>query len=287
MPALPAGLVAGPRFAEWAPAPIAHIACDLDGTWLGADERPHSLVADATARVIRAGLRFSFATGRLPAGLPEPAAGVEGVVGPHIVHNGAQVVGGDRPDETDAVLPLPGGALEPLVRLTREHGLYGEFYTAGGFAVSSFDARAEPSWHAITGHPDALVDDLTAPDTVIKSTLVAFDPVDVDPLVASLTALGLAVELSTAPIAPDAVFLNVMAPGVAKGAALSRLLTTLGTDAAGVLAVGDGANDVSMFDLVGTAVVVDTAPAHVVAHAHLIARAGAGVAAAFEYALGS
>lgn len=55
-------------------------------------------------------------------------------------------------------------------------------------------------------------------------------------------------------------YLDITPPGIDKGAALRRLIATLGTDSSQVLALGNGENDVSMFAVAGRSVAVNGSP---------------------------
>lgn len=274
---VPPGLVAGGRFDEWSPLPTRFIACDLDGTFLGADEKPHPEVLSATIAALEAGIGFSFATGRLPAGLPTRLLGHFSLFGPHITHNGAQIVGGSRPGATDAVWPLDPAQVAGLVELCEELGLYGEFYEGQRMLVSVADPRAGESWRTITGCPDATMAEWDPSRTITKATLVAFEPIDADSALARVQSLRAAAEVSTAPIFPGALIINVTAPAVGKGSALMHLLGALRIPLGAALAIGDGLNDLSMFKVAGTAVAMENAPDAVKQMAHLVAPAGTGV----------
>ena len=274
---VPLGLVAGGRFDEWRPQPVRFVACDLDGTFLGADEHPLPEVLAATVAALETGIGFSFATGRLPAGLPTSALAHYSLFGPHITHNGAQVIGGSRPGDTDAVWPLRPAQVAGLVALCGELGLYGEFYERQRMLVSAADPRAEESWRTITGYPDAVMAEWDNSHTITKATLVAFDPIDADHGLARVRALGTMAEVSTAPIFPGALIINVTAPAVGKGSALMHVLGALGIPCGAALAIGDGLNDLSMFRVAGTAVAMANAPEVVKQMAHLVAPAGTGV----------
>ncbi|SMH50431.1 hypothetical protein SAMN06295885_3535 [Rathayibacter oskolensis] len=284
-PVLPPGLRPGGRFGEWEARPTAFVACDLDGTFLGPDERPRPEALAAARRAMLAGVRFSFATGRLPSGIPLALVEGTGADGPHIAHNGAQVLAGSVPG-LDALWPLDDGQVGALAVLCADLGLYGEFYQGSQLLVTHLDRRAEPSWRAVTGPPDTLLSDRSSGAAIAKATLIAFDPIDSDAALHAARALGVTAEVSTAPIFPGALIINVTAPGVSKGSALSHVLRMLDVPASSAVAIGDGLNDLTMFDLVGTAVAMSEAPDVVHRHAHLVAPTGDGVAVALRALLG-
>jgi len=256
------------RHSEWLPSAVELVVSDLDGTYLGRTETPSQAVSDATAAVVAAGLRFSFATGRLPAGLPD-LGGL--VAGPHIAHNGAQVV--EQTAEGHAVtFALSTAEASELAAICQRYDVYGEFYTDAGYYVSRFDPYAQGTWEHMLGKPLGIIgDDVIARSTIIKSTVSDYTGTHVAALLRDIRALGLAAEESTSPAMPDAVFINATPAGVSKGTTLRWLCDRLGIPLSAVVAIGDGRNDSSMFEIVGTAIAMGGAPADVVALAHFSA----------------
>jgi len=61
------------------------------------------------------------------------------------------------------------------------------------------------------------------------------------------------------PAYPDTDFVNVLAPGVSKGKALEALTSHLGIALSEVMAIGDGANDVSLLSTAGLAIAMGNA----------------------------
>lgn len=222
---------------------------------------------DAYGRVRGAGLAVGFATGRLPQGLVRLAAQV-GPTAVDVVHNGAQVV--SRGAEL-AQWPLPRPAAGRLARWCLAHQVYAEFYVGGQVFATDFREAARPGWSDVSGRPDGLVADVAFDQQeAVKATINAFDAGQLPAIVDRVRSLDLTVELSTAPILPGTTVVNVTADGVDKGAGLGWALRWLGIAGRQVLVVGDGDNDISMFETAGTAVAMGQAPAHVQAAAHLV-----------------
>jgi Cof subfamily protein (haloacid dehalogenase superfamily) len=262
-PLTPAG-----RHAEWLPTPIELVVSDLDGTFLGLTETPSVQVTDAVAEVIAAGVRFAFATGRLPGGLPDLA---DLVAGPHIVHNGAQVFE-QAPGGHEATFALGATEAAALFAICTRYDIYSEFYVEDGFYITRPDPMADEFWELMMGRPLGLVtEELLATERVIKATVADYTGIHTARLVAEITDIGLVAEESTAPGLPDAVFINATAAGISKGATLRWLCDRLGIPLSAVAAIGDGRNDSSMFEIVGTAIAMGTAPADVIAIAHFVA----------------
>ena len=99
---------------------------------------------------------------------------------------------------------------------------------------------------------------------------MAYQGRGVDELLTGLRAMGLVAETSTSPVFPGDEFLNVTSPQADKGRAVQWAADHLGIGIDGVVAVGDGLNDLSMLTVAGTAIAMGQAPAVVRETAHLI-----------------
>lgn len=89
-------------------------------------------------------------------------------------------------------------------------------------------------------------------------------------VLAELRAALEGVEATVVRSAPD--YLEVLPPGVSKGAGLAWICTKLGIPLAEVVAVGDQESDLSMFALVGLGVAMAHAPPEVVSQADRVVR---------------
>ncbi|MDR2896659.1 MAG: HAD family hydrolase [Propionibacteriaceae bacterium] len=238
------------------PAPIAIIATDLDGTFLGADHWPTPLNVEALHRAQDAGVRIVFATGR-PARwvrLIEPLAGLDIDL---IASNGAAVsklgVQGFR-----RLSPLPGDDTLALIADLRAE-----------WRDLTFAAEYDQGWGRMADYPelpDAEASDMAA-DLVVEQPRALIKPEGrlplkllirgagrplptdelfsrVDPLVAGRLNL-------TFSLVHDNGFLELSAPGVSKASALQDLLADYGLAASQLAAFGDMPNDLEMLRLAG------------------------------------
>jgi Cof subfamily protein (haloacid dehalogenase superfamily) len=261
------GLQPGGRFDEWRRPPVRGVFLDIDGTSLSHDHEPTPAFVDACRAVQDRGATLSFATGRPPAGL-----GVlrerTGSRGADVVHNGALVL---EDGVTVGGWPMTAAAASGIARWCLDHGAYAEFAVGTDFLVTDCREVARPAWGDIAGGPDGLVADvdLTVAET-IKITAYCFEPEHAPALVALAAEHGLHVDPSTAPVFPGVNILNMTAPGISKGGGVEWVARRAGIPARELLVVGDSGNDVSMFEIAGTAVAMGQASAEIRAAAHLV-----------------
>ncbi len=270
-PALPPGLGPGGRFEHWRPGALRYVVADVDGTLIGPESLATSAVVDAVGRVEAAGIRFGYATGRMRDGVRDLHEQL-GTSGPHILHNGAEVRVDGRTVASWSLDPGDLGALLDLAAANED--VVVEIYGTSGFHVSSWDERGRAHWDLIGAEPLGLA---TGPDQfgdgpVPKATFVVFSDEAHDWLLAELSRLDAEIGTATSPRLPGIWFTNVNRPGATKGSALLAATEHLGVDPDAVAAIGDAANDASMFAVAGTAIAMAQAEPGIREAAHLVTR---------------
>lgn len=279
---LPDGLTPGGRFDEWAAATIEYCVADVDGTLVGRDNHPSPATVDAVARLQAAGVPVGVATGRMRLSA-EPIARTVGAIGPHILHNGAEVRSSDG--RLDA-WPLTEAHLETIIAIGQELGAYAEIYVNDGFLVTRHDERAQPHWRLLGLDPLATIATVTdVVDVALKATFAVFDDEALATSVRSaVLAAGLRAGPSHSPVTPGIIYVNTTHPDADKGVALTVAARHAGTSLDRTAAIGDAPNDVPMLLLAGTAIAMGEASAEVRAAAHLVTTGveAHGVAVALE-----
>jgi Cof subfamily protein (haloacid dehalogenase superfamily) len=259
----------GGRFADWRPRRPRFVVCDVDGTLVGPHAHATDEVVDAVTRAQAAGIRVGFATGRMRDAVG-PLAAQLGAVGPHILHNGAEVRAAGR---TIASWTLSPDQVEALLALARgRDDTYVEIYTEDRYVVSSWDERARPHWDILGREPDGLIGgsgDLEG-QAVLKATFTVFEDSATDPVLDGIAAIGLLAGPAGSPRTPQLHYVNATDPEADKGRALAAAAEHLGLELAAVAAVGDAHNDLSMLGVAGTAIAMGQADDEVRAAAHLI-----------------
>jgi Cof subfamily protein (haloacid dehalogenase superfamily) len=264
--ALPTDLRPGGRFDEWSPQRPAYVVLDVDGTLLGLTGSATTAVVDAARVGRQAGLHLGLATGRMPRACTALAAEV-GLTGPHVVHNGAEVVLDDG--QPLRRWPLGRPAVDALLDLCVEHDVYVELYIDDGFWVNDRRAAAQAHWDLLGAGPEGDARDADL-DRVLKATVLLFGDEDEAALLASLAAAGLGGGPAHAPTMPGVTFVNVTAAAADKGVGVAAAAEHLGCSIDAVVAVGDGLNDLSMLAVAGTAVAMGQSSEEVRAAAHLV-----------------
>lgn len=269
-PPVPPGLAPGGRHARWDPAVPRYVACDVDGTLIGPEPAPTAAVLAALTALEGLGVRVGVATGRARPSLA-PLIERAGLSGPHVFHNGAQVVDGGRvvmtrglePESTDRLLALAASRDDVDI----------EVYTADGFRSATMDPRSRAHWELIGRDPDgpiARAADLGDADAV-KATFVLYDPTARDEVVAAVRALGLTAGPAGSPRTPHLMYVNVTHPGTGKDVGLRAAAAHLGVPLGATAAIGDEENDVAMLGIAGTAIAMGQAADDVRGAAHLVA----------------
>ncbi|WP_157965186.1 HAD family hydrolase [Euzebya rosea] len=258
----------GGRHADWNPTlPIRWVLLDVDGTLVGPTGTVTEVVAEATRALAATGVAVGYATGRNVAGVIDVHQRL-GLSGPHVVLNGAQVRQDGRAVVTRG---LTDEQLAAVLQLCDAEGLYAELYTDEGFLVTAMDERYRPHWDEVIGQPIGTIETHPpAPGEVIKATIVAHTDAELIGVVDAVTALGLSAGAATSPVTPGLTYVNITRGDVDKGTAILATAEAMGIDASQIAVVGDGANDLPMMGVVGTAIAMGDAPQAVRDAAHLV-----------------
>jgi Cof subfamily protein (haloacid dehalogenase superfamily) len=246
------------------------LVADIDGTLVNAAREITPQVHEAVARARARGVRVCLATGRI---WPSARRFVEGLGAdpPAILYNGGLIYDFTR-DEVWLRTSLPREQAIDALRIIRRHPaaqphLYVDdrVYIPTMTEATAHYQRKDSLWAEPVGDlADWLAAD--AARVPMKILIIGQRPV--------LEAI--AGELATLPypintVYSDAEYLEVLPPGVNKGAALAALARRLGIEREAIIAVGDNLNDLEMIEYAGLGVAMVNAPAALRARADVVA----------------
>ena len=257
--------------------PIRLLALDIDGTLVSDDPGVPPRTAAAIAEAVRRGIHVSLATGRM-ASSAQRLADELGLTGQIISYQGALVrdaaplgLGRDgrrRLGRLRFHRTLAPEVARAAIRWSLEHGLEPHVNHLETIVIPSWSPYVE-DYSRFLGTHAHLVDDLEAyvERPVTKVISVADAPVPMTVLPEARRAFAGRAD----PTVSHPRFLEFVAPGVSKGAALTRLARSLGVPLAATMAIGDNMNDLEMLAAVGHGVAMPSAPPDVRAAARYLA----------------
>lgn len=259
------------------------LVVDIDGTLLGSEGGISAEDKEALAAAQRAGIMVCLSTGRASQGCRWIVDELS-LDGYHVFFDGALVSG---PDRELYVEPLGRGVVKEVVEFVRKNDIYLELYSATDYFVEWENWATEIHRNYFKLEP-MVVDfaELGGGEKFIKGGLITRDAEEVAKAKSFRNRFDRSLRFSVArsPAYPGVEFINVLAPEVSKGKALTALASHLGVSLSEVMAIGDGTNDISLLSIAGLAVAMGNAPDEVKAVAHRVTEdvGRSGVAAAVK-----
>ena len=235
--------------------PYKLLVLDIDGTLVDKNGVISAEDRNALAKVSDLGLPVALSTGRVATACSEIISQLS-LDSCHIFFDGALISDPNRGEEI-YVQPIEKMLVNLAVEFAHLNGINLEFYSVDHYFVGretwASDIRRD-FYHT----PPAVVDisKLWQQERIIKGVLTLRSPQE--KARAELLYLrfkdSLSFSLTKTPAFPKVDFINVLAPGVSKGRALSALASHLGISLTEIMAIGDGPNDISLLSLAGLAV---------------------------------
>jgi len=252
--------------------PVLMLALDIDGTLVNETRQVPDRTREIVAAAVRAGVRVSLVTGRMPSSALRFAAQMR-LVDPIVGYQGAVVreiraAGDPRPGRLRYHQPVPPEGALAAVRWAHSRGLGAHLNHLERFIIQGDDPRW-PEYQAFLGGLAHRVDDLfrVLERPVSKVTAVGEPPLPGLLMDEARAAVGALAQ----PTMSHPRFLEFVAPGVNKGRAVRWLARRQGIPLEQVMAIGDQLNDLEMVAAVGHGVAMANAPDALRARARYIA----------------
>jgi Cof subfamily protein (haloacid dehalogenase superfamily) len=258
---------------------------DVDGTLVGRGGSISDKDKEALAKARQSGIEVCLSTGRSAQGCLSIIKQLA-LDGYHIFFDGALVSSPHRNEEV-YVAPLNKLVVKEAVEFIRQNDIYLELYSSTRFFVER-ETWATEIHHQYFNLEPVVVDftNLWSKERIIKGGLVIASAQEVAQARSFRLRFNHSLYFSGArsPAFPNVEFVNVVAPGVSKGKALTALASHLGILPSEIAAIGDGVNDIPLFSLTGLAIAMQNAPDEVKAIAHYVTLDAdhSGLAAAIE-----
>lgn len=234
------------------------LVTDIDGTLVDSRQEVPDENRWALQRLLASGALFTFATGRIEESTI-PYARDLSANAPAILYNGAKIVDLER-GETLFERNLPMDRAIAALEVASNFDVRTHVYIDGQVYVARIDSVVRD--YAKKDRVDCIeVGDLVA---FLRSGQTHVPPTKFL-IIGEPQSLGIlhrefqAVFPEGSLVESDTCYLELLPPGVSKGAALSVLCEILGLDLADTVAVGDNMNDVELIQAAGMGVAVENA----------------------------
>jgi Cof subfamily protein (haloacid dehalogenase superfamily) len=243
------------------------VALDVDGTLLNSQHRLTSEAQDAIQQAKEHGAHVCLATGKLLISVHYLINALQ-LAGPQITCNGAALMNSES-GEVITSWPIDSTTCQASLTAIREIAPDQAiaWYTANAIYTDSPPGDLDTilaAYHEPPLHHVARLDDQIPPALKL---LMTGDPSHLARLRDELTTrLGNRATV----MRTTADFVEIVSPHVSKGAALSALAQRLGIARANIVAIGDGENDLSLFEVAGVSIAMANAMPELKRHADAI-----------------
>jgi Cof subfamily protein (haloacid dehalogenase superfamily) len=219
------------------------LVVDIDGTLINQSGAISEADRQALVRVAGAGIRVSLSTGRVSQAC-RSVLELLSLDGYHVFADGA-LVADPRSDREVYVETITRELVKEMVDFVHEHGMRIDFYSSRRFFVEKEDWATD-----------------IRRKRIIKGTLVVRSPEEKAQADSFYRYFNDRLNFSwtMTPAYPDVDFINVISREVSKGRALEELASFLGIELSGVIAIGDGDNDISLLSAAGTGIAMGNSP---------------------------
>lgn len=247
------------------------LALDIDGTFVNKNNVIGETDKATLCRVRDAGIAITLCTGRVAPACHNVMCQLPWLDGYHVFADGAFV--GKQQGEEIISSTIKSEILLKAVAFAREHGIDIELYSSTRYFSEreTWSTQAHRDFFDLPAEITNL-DAICCREKIIKAGMVVREPAVAEKTRRFCAEFESQLDFSWAwtPAYPETHFINVIAPNVSKGKALTVLAQKMGIPLEQVMAVGDGSNDYSLLSVAGLAVAMANAPDNVKAVADYI-----------------
>jgi Cof subfamily protein (haloacid dehalogenase superfamily) len=266
-------------------SPYKLLVVDIDGTLLDRNGALSPEDREALVRVSRSGIRVSLSTGRASQACRKLIDELS-LDGYHMFFDGALVSDPITGQEVYAQ-PISTALARQIVEFIHRHEMNMDLFSSTRYFVERETWASDIRREFFGLHPIVVdFNQLWQQERIIKGTLLVRSPEEKTKAERFRQHFRrrLSLSMTKTPAYPEIDFINVLTIGVSKKKALEALAGHLGLAMAEIMAIGDGANDVSILSSVGLGVAMGNAPDEVKAVADYVTRDvdHSGVAAAIK-----
>ncbi|MEW6128726.1 MAG: Cof-type HAD-IIB family hydrolase [Acidobacteriota bacterium] len=239
------------------PQPIKLVISDIDGTLITSNHEITEATKATANKLYGAGISLSLASSRPPRSM-FPLARELNLHLPFASFNGALILTMDG--EIKLRSALPAEITAHIKAIADEVGIGVWLYDETGWWAKSRDAFTEREIHTSGFEPDFAGYDDKLKDSLVKLTVVGKPELVAVAEQRVLAELGN--EVSASKSKPR--FLDVTARGFHKGSVVEHLATVFNVPKTQIAVIGDGPNDVVMFEQAGVSIAMGQAVDEVV-----------------------
>jgi Cof subfamily protein (haloacid dehalogenase superfamily) len=236
------------------------LVVDVDGTLVDKDGKISPLDAQAISEVQAQGVQVSLSTGRVINACRHIIEELS-LSGYHIFFDGAVI---SDPSKNDVIYmkTIDEKTVRRAVEFARSNRIYLELYTTEKFYAerTNWSDVVHRNYFGVEPVIEDL-DKICECHKIVKAELISHSREEDAQILMFKQEFDGILRFSPAhsPAHPNIEFMNIVDPGVSKGAALKYLTEYRGLKKKEVLAIGDGLNDIPLFEAAGTKVAMGNA----------------------------
>ena len=236
------------------------LVVDVDGTLVDKNGAISPVDVKAMAKARSYGVIATLSTGRVIR-TTQRIIDELSLDGYHIYYDGAVVYDPAKKDEIYCK-PIKTEIVKQAIDFARANDIYLELYTTERFFAGKNNWSDDVHRHYFGIDPVvADLDEVCLCERIVKAELISHSPKEDAEVLMFKREFGdsLRFSLAHSPAHPDIEFINIVDPGVSKGEALKFLTGHFGIKREETIAIGDGYNDIPLFEAAGTRVAMGNA----------------------------